>query len=529
MRLLTACSLACALIVTACAGGKQQITTPEPGIDRDATPYGTEARAGGVRGEAADATLTRVITTQCQAKNLVLDGRLGEVAESVARGSEGAQRAPSYAQVSHYAQEAGLIEPTPEVWVASADDAKQLEPSIGQAIAEAAQKSKLSHCGGAVVRDGARLIVALAWSSRLISLSQDVPAQIASTDSLNLRGELTHGLKKPLLAITDPKGQVSRTPLGEGATFKHTLRFPERGVYAIELLGEGPSGITVVANFPVAVGVAIPKVDALAAEGPAERSAGEVSSALATLIAKEREARKLPPLTIETRLAAIAQNHSQDMLAHGFIAHTSPSTGEASDRVLRARLTSTVVLENIGRGYSASEIHQSLMESPGHRGNILNPDARELGIGVVEEVEGDRLAFLATELFTRLAREVSLQDAPKVLARELAAQRRLKKLKPVKLDDKLAAAAQRAAERLAEDPLLDQTELLDKATESVERAPKGSKGVGAALLTAVDLDQVLESKRFLDPSLGWLGIGVARAKALTASPLIVVLVFATTK
>ena len=104
-----------------------------------------------------------------------------------------------------------------------------------------------------------------------------------------------------------------------------------------------------------------------------------------------------------------------------------------------------------------------------------------------------------------------------------------KKLRPVKLDTGLSQAAQNAADRLAEDPLLDQAALLDRATASVQRAPKGSKGIGATLLTAVDLDQVIESKRFLDPTLGWLGIGVSQSKTLTAAPLIVVLVFATTK
>ncbi len=521
--------MACALIVTACAHGSQQITTREPAIDGRAAPFGTDVRAGGVRGDAAEASLVRTISEQCQAKQLTLDGRLGEVAEGVARNSQGAQHAPSYAQVSHYARHAGLIEPTPEVWVASAGDGSQLESSIAEAVAEAAKKNSLTHCGGAVVREGPRLVVALAWSTRLLLLNEEVPAQIASHDGIKLRGKLTGGLQKPLLAITDPGGQVSRTPLGDGATFDHNLTFPERGVYTIELLGEGPGGITVVANFPVAVGVAIEQWSSVEEAGPAEQNAQDVGRTLAALIAKERDKHKLPPLTIETRLTQIAQNHSQDMLAHGFIAHTSPYTGEASDRVLRARLTTTVVLENIGRGYSASEIHQGLMESPGHRGNILNADARELGIGVVEQAEGERLAFLATELFTRLAREVSVSDAPRVLGQELAAHRRMKKLKPVKLDAKLAQAAQRAADRLAEDPLLDQEDLLDRATASVERAPKGSKDVGAALLTAVDLDQVLESKRFLDPTLGWLGIGVSRSKSLTAAPLIVVLVFATTK
>ena len=165
------------------------------------------------------------------------------------------------------------------------------------------------------------------------------------------------------------------------------------------------------------------------------------------------------------------------------------------------------------------------MESPGHRGNILSPDARELGIGVVAETEGDRLAFLATELFTRLAREVRVEDAPDVVAKELANLRRSKKLRAISVDANLAQAAQRAADRLAADPTLDQGDLLERATDNVDAPPKGAKSVGAALMLVADLAQVAESKRWLDPKLGWIGVGVARTKALTAAPWIVVLVF----
>jgi len=482
-----------------------------------------------VRGADVDASLGETIRDQCEAAGLTLDGRLANVADALARHSEAAQRAPSYAQVNHYAQREGLPEPTPEVWLASAGDAGQLLPSVTDAIREATHKSKLSHCGGAIVREGNRLVVALAWSARLVDLDLDVPAQLESKASARLRGKLLGDLKKPVLAVTDPSGHVSRSALGEARSFDHNLTFPERGMYAIELLGEGAAGVAVVANFPIAVGVARDNGSPKGDDGPVEANAEEVIRSLAALIAKEREQRKLPPLTLDTRLAKIAQSHCQDMLANGFIAHTSPSTGEASNRVSRAGLAATVVLENIGRGYSASEIHQGLMESPGHRGNILSPDARELGIGVVSESEGGRLAFLTTELFTRLAREVSIADAPDVVARDLQVLRREKRLKPIKFDAGLAKAAQQAADRLAADPTLDQGDLLERATENVQTPPKGAKAVGAILLLAADLDQVIESERLLEPKLGWLGVGVARSKAVTASPLIVVLVFGTSK
>ncbi len=520
-------TLPLAVVLAACAGTVRPARPPTDGAGTTARPYSTQVARDGVRDLAAEPSLARAIRNGCKARGLVLDGRLGEVAVAVARSSEGAKRAPSYGQVAYHAQRSGLPDPTPEVWVASAAEASQLVDSVDQAITEAARKSALSHCGGAVLRKGARLTVALVWSLRLVKLSEDVPAWIARDGSLRLHGKLLGGLARPVLAVTPPEGQVSRTQLGDSTRFDHTFSLAVQGTYTIELLADGPDGVAVVANFPVAVDIAPQNNEPLPETGPVEASAEQVASALTTLIDMERRRRKLPPLRTDLRLAKIAQAHSQDMLSHAFIAHTSPTTGEASNRLTDAGLSATIVLENIGRGYSAGEIHQGLMESPGHRDNILNADARELGIGVVVEPEGGRLAFLATELFTRLSRDVSIGEAPSFIAREVAARRRARHLAPVKLDAALADAAQKAAERLARSPRPDEAAVLTEATTGVRTLPRGAKAVGAVLIMAADIVQVTASPHLLDAKLGWLGIGVARSRARTPTPLVVVLVIGT--
>ena len=40
------------------------------------------------------------------------------------------------------------------------------------------------------------------------------------------------------------------------------------------------------------------------------------------------------------------------------------------------------VAENVGCGQSADSLHQSFMDSPGHRDNIMDPDFTDVGIGV---------------------------------------------------------------------------------------------------------------------------------------------------
>ncbi|MCZ7677295.1 MAG: CAP domain-containing protein [Sandaracinaceae bacterium] len=123
--------------------------------------------------------------------------------------------------------------------------------------------------------------------------------------------------------------------------------------------------------------------------------------------ATRREA-GLPPLREHEGLREVALAHSRDMAENDFIGHTSPRSGTAADRVRAASLSSGLVLENIGRGYGAAEIHRGLMESPGHRANLVNPDVSHVGIGVVAQPEGARSAFIVTEVFIRMSERVDL-------------------------------------------------------------------------------------------------------------------------
>ncbi len=369
-----------------------------------ASAYDTEPAPDPLRGDAADARLAAALERGCKAAALTRDGRLADLAYAVARDSEGARHPPSYALVSFHARRAGLAEPTPQVWLAAGPDTGALATALEQAIRDAAKASRLTHCGAAAVHDPDGVVIALALSTRVFSLREPLPRQVEPGSSIRFAAELARGFHSPTLAVTAPSGAVTRSPLGVDPEFTHELRTAQAGEYTVELLANGPEGLTVVAMFPVAVGVPIETRAPAGDNEPAELDAAEVERKLSALIAHERAERNLPPLRIDARLSRIALAHSEDMVQHGFIAHTSKLTGDATSRVRRASLDAYIVLENIGRGYSASELHRGLMESPGHRGNILHPEARELGIGVVAEREGERLAFIATELFTQLAR-----------------------------------------------------------------------------------------------------------------------------
>ncbi|MFF7725003.1 CAP domain-containing protein [Streptomyces sp. NPDC008001] len=96
----------------------------------------------------------------------------------------------------------------------------------------------------------------------------------------------------------------------------------------------------------------------------------------------ERAAAGLRPLAPDARLAAAAQAHSDDMVARGFYAHTSPEGSEPWDRARAAGAPHPGIGENIACGQrSAPEVVRGWMDSPGHRANILKPDFAHIGVG----------------------------------------------------------------------------------------------------------------------------------------------------
>lgn len=96
-----------------------------------------------------------------------------------------------------------------------------------------------------------------------------------------------------------------------------------------------------------------------------------------------RVQRGLSPLEWNEEAAAVARSHSKDMLDNNFFSHTSPNTGTMGDRLQKAGVAYRTAGENIAYGQSDSiNAHESWMNSPGHRQNILNKDFKTLGVGV---------------------------------------------------------------------------------------------------------------------------------------------------
>ena len=102
------------------------------------------------------------------------------------------------------------------------------------------------------------------------------------------------------------------------------------------------------------------------------------------LVNKERQANGLGPLAPDPELTEVARKHSADMFARGYFAHDTPEGLSPFDRMKAANVRFTTAGENLALAPTLSIAHTGLMNSPGHRANILRPQFGRVGIGVMD-------------------------------------------------------------------------------------------------------------------------------------------------
>ncbi|WP_050183276.1 CAP domain-containing protein [Domibacillus robiginosus] len=92
---------------------------------------------------------------------------------------------------------------------------------------------------------------------------------------------------------------------------------------------------------------------------------------------------ELPVLTWDDPISVTARKHSQDMAQHVYFDHTNLDGQSPFDRMEEDGIRFTAAGENLAYGqFSSIFAHEGLMNSAGHRKNILNNDFRYLGVGV---------------------------------------------------------------------------------------------------------------------------------------------------
>jgi uncharacterized protein YkwD len=119
-----------------------------------------------------------------------------------------------------------------------------------------------------------------------------------------------------------------------------------------------------------------------------------------TLTNELRADNGLDPLEVDAALSAAAEAHSLDMAEADFFSHTGSDGEGVGDRATAAGYDWVRVGENIAAGYATpEEVVQGWADSPGHRRNMLSENYTEIGVGFVEDTDGDGYGVYWTQVF----------------------------------------------------------------------------------------------------------------------------------
>ena len=102
------------------------------------------------------------------------------------------------------------------------------------------------------------------------------------------------------------------------------------------------------------------------------------------MVNHERAKAGLKPLVNDPEMTRVARMHSQDMFARGYFAHDNPDGKDPFDRMKAANVRFIAAGENLALAQTLEIAHTNLMNSPGHRANILKPQFGRLGIGILD-------------------------------------------------------------------------------------------------------------------------------------------------
>lgn len=103
------------------------------------------------------------------------------------------------------------------------------------------------------------------------------------------------------------------------------------------------------------------------------------------LVNAERIKNGLPAYKIDMELMRVARIKAEDLSINQYFSHNSPTYGSPFKMLKDFSIPYQSAGENIAGNSSVSAAHSSLMNSSGHRANILSSSFDTIGIGIAED------------------------------------------------------------------------------------------------------------------------------------------------
>lgn len=115
------------------------------------------------------------------------------------------------------------------------------------------------------------------------------------------------------------------------------------------------------------------------------------------LVNIERQKAGVGVLVMDESLRELARMHSLDMYQRGYFSHHTPEGKDPFDRMKAHNIEYMAAGENLALAPTVDMAHTGLMNSPGHKRNILDPNYNKVGIGAYKH---PRYGIMFSQEFT---------------------------------------------------------------------------------------------------------------------------------
>ena len=276
-----------------------------------------------------------------------------------------------------------------------------------------------------------------------------------------LKGYIEEGYADPHLIVTLPDGTVEDRllELDENRRFETIVAFDQgRGKYIVEITASGNQGPLILELMHCFAGVDYPGPDRAKENMATPNNLYRAERLMAQMVHRARleNNRDLLEFEYDDDLAKVAREHSKDMMKNRFFAHVSSTTGTLMDRIQAEEIKVRSAAENLASNTDIGAAHRGLLDSPGHRKNILDPNMDRIGIGIVRDMKNQ---LIITQVF---AESFPTYDTMALMKNFLAEANRLR--------DAKGLPRLKANTKLNQIALENSRTMRDKGQHSVEKA-----------------------------------------------------------
>jgi uncharacterized protein YkwD len=249
-------------------------------------------------------------------------------------------------------------------------------------------KSEHSRCGIAIgLQPNSEEIVLTVAIDALADLAP-LPTRARTGEWLSLDASLTVPAEGAKVVLMGPRGLPRTIPTSfdaEAGRVRARFVLDQPGAFTVQVVVDLVHGPQPVLEARVFADV-VPTIEDEVAPGEEAARGTEGTAAMTRMLNAARASERLPPLSSDPKLDAVARAHAERMRDTKRTAHDL-GDGDLRSRMTAANVEATSIGENVARASSIVAAHRALHASPSHRMNMLGHYTR-VGVGIATSTDG---------------------------------------------------------------------------------------------------------------------------------------------